>query len=358
MQTHKIAIVCNYQLRSDRIGGMDRFFKAFDSKAKEAGYAVDWYFKSYNGFDFYKNLNIISSEGKPIEAFTLNQIQGNQLNYQFIITHFTELCTPFYKNLKKLTGAYIIAVDHNPRPLLGFPLKKRLKNKIKGLLFGSFINQFVGVSQYTVDFILKDYGHHLKFKTKVIYNGIDTQVFKKRIQPNNNKFIVASHLRHSKGIQDLLEALVLLDENNRQAIKIDIYGEGPMEKELKHLTQSLKLEKIIFFHGSCSSLNELFCNYSFMLQPTYMECFSLSILESLSANVPVVTTPVGGNLEVIKHGINGFIYPAGDVEALATLLNQIINGELIINRDVSELVEQQFYLSKMVREHFDLVSCT
>ena len=42
MQTHKIAIVCNYQLRSDRIGGMDRFFKAFDSKAKEAGYTVDW----------------------------------------------------------------------------------------------------------------------------------------------------------------------------------------------------------------------------------------------------------------------------------------------------------------------------
>ena len=39
-----------------------------------------------------------------------------------------------------------------------------------------------------------------------------------------------------------------------------------------------------------------------------MECFSLSILESLSANIPVITTTVGGNLEVVTHEENGFIY--------------------------------------------------
>ena len=32
-----------------------------------------------------------------------------------------------------------------------------------------------------------------------------------------------------------------------------------------------------------------------------MECFSLSILESLAANIPVITTPVGGNLEVVTN---------------------------------------------------------
>jgi glycosyltransferase involved in cell wall biosynthesis len=49
--------------------------------------------------------------------------------------------------------------------------------------------------------------------------------------------------------------------------------------------------------GSTANLSELYCN-DYMVQPTHMECFSLSILESLSANVPVITTN-GGNEEVI-----------------------------------------------------------
>ena len=47
-----------------------------------------------------------------------------------------------------------------------------------------------------------------------------------------------------------------------------------------------------------------------MLQPTHMECFSLSILESFAANVPVITTNVGGNKEVIDEGENGYIFKA------------------------------------------------
>jgi glycosyltransferase involved in cell wall biosynthesis len=50
--------------------------------------------------------------------------------------------------------------------------------------------------------------------------------------------------------------------------------------------------------GSTANLSELYCRYDYMF-PSHMECFSLSILESLSANVPVITTNVGGNEEVI-----------------------------------------------------------
>jgi glycosyltransferase involved in cell wall biosynthesis len=246
-------------------------------------------------------------------------------------------------------------VDHNPRPLEGFPLLKIVKNKIKGVLYSAYIDQFIGVSEYTKIHILKDYGFFLAKKTSVIYNGIDTSVFRKRIDENNNKFVVSSHLRHSKGIQDLIQAVSILEDTVKKQIQIDVYGEGPFESELLEMTLAYHLEGIIHFMGGSSQLNALLSNYRYLLQPTYMECFSLSILESLAANVPVITTPVGGNLEIIEHGNNGFIFEPKDWTALAVLLTGIVVGDLKIDRDVSKQIEKDFNLEKMVDEHIGLL---
>jgi len=62
----------------------------------------------------------------------------------------------------------------------------------------------------------------------------------------------------------------------------------------------------MLFFGSSPKLNQIYSKYDYMIQPTYMECFSLSILESLSANVPVITTTVGGNEKVIVEDVNRF----------------------------------------------------
>jgi len=352
----KIAVICDYVLRPDRIGGMDRFFVLFDTKLKEQGHIVDWYVTNYTLFNYYEKLTISSAKGKKVEQLFLDICASEKKEYNIIITHFTELCTPFYKQYHQLfLKSKIIAVDHNPRPLDGFSLKKKLKKRIAGLLYSQYIDQFIGVSKYTVHHILKDYGTLLKKKTQVIYNGIDTRVFIKRTVSKNNRFIVASHLRVSKGIQDLIKALSLIDEKYLKHVVIDVYGEGPYESNLKELTQKYNLENNIIFKGSSAKLHELFCEYNYMIQPTYMECFSLSILESLSANVPVITTTVGGNLEVVVHGENGFIYKPGDCKKLSTILKDIICGEKEIKKTTSILIEQEYYLEKMVSEHINIL---
>lgn len=352
-----IAVVCNYQLKPERIGSMDRFYIGFDVQAKKLGYTIDWFFSSYDEFEFYKNLTVYGAKHQSVESLFLEHLKTQSTSYDVVITHFVELCTSFYKSVKVLSGSHIIAVDHNPRPLDGFSFKKRLKNKLKGIIYSKYINQFIGVSKYTQTHILKDYGSFLKPKAKVVYNGIALGRFKKRTLPYQNKFIVASHLRHSKGIQDLIKAVSLLDKNLSDRITIDIYGEGPYEKELKSLTKNLRLEKSISFKGSSSKLPELFCNYSYMLQPTYMECFSLSILESLSANVPVITTQVGGNLEVISNGVNGYVFPARNVDELVAILSSVTKEEMGITADVSKKIEQEYFLDKMVEEHIKCLPC-
>jgi glycosyltransferase involved in cell wall biosynthesis len=352
----KIAVVCNYALHPNRIGGMDRFFLGYDKKAKELGYEVDWYFIDYQGFDFYSDLTIFSSKHQNMEHFFLEKVHQEGLKYDVLVTHFLALCTSFYKKAKAIGIPQIIAVDHNPRPLEGFPVSKIIKNKIKGILFSGYIDQFIGVSRYTQNHILKDYGSFLAKKTKVIYNGIDTSVFKKRTQENKNKFILTSHLRHSKGIQDVIKAVATLEDSIKNQIQIDVYGEGPYDHELLEMTRLHHLQDNIHFKGSSSQLNELLSAYCYLIQPTYMECFSLSILESLSANVPVITTTVGGNLEIINNNTNGFIFEPKDVDALATILKKIVLGELKIEKEVSLQIENDFHLEKMIQEHIQLLN--
>lgn len=352
----KIAVVCNYALNPNRIGGMDRFFVGYDTKAKALGYEIDWYFLNYEPFDFYSELTVFSANNQNMESFFLRKIYQENLKYDILVTHFLALCTSFFKKAKVASIQQTIVVDHNPRPLEGFPLSKILKNKIKGILYSSSIDQFIGVSEYTRKHILKDYGFFLDQKTSVIYNGIDTSVFVKRTQENKNKFVVCSHLRQSKGIQDLIKAVSVLEDTVKNQIQIDIYGEGPYATELLEMTKANHLEKTIHFKGGTSQLNELLSNYSYLLQPTYMECFSLSILESLAANIPVITTTVGGNLEIIQHYQNGFIFEPKDYLALAGILKNIVLGNLKINNDVSLQIEKDFNLEKMVNEHIQLLN--
>lgn len=351
----KIAVVCNYALNPNRIGGMDRFYLAYDANAKELGYEIDWYFLDYQSFDFYWGLTIFSADNQNMEAFFLEKVNQEHLKYDILVTHFLALCTSFFKKAKATGIQNTIAVDHNPRPLEGFPLSKIIKNRIKGILYSRYIDRFIGVSDYTRKHIVQDYGFFLASKTSVIYNGIDIELFVKRTQENKNNFVVSSHLRHSKGIQDLILAVAILDNEIKNQIQIDVYGEGPYERELLEMTQSNNLEGTIHFKGGSSKLNELLSKYCYLIQPTYMECFSLSILESLAANVPVITTTVGGNLEIIKDGKNGFIFESKDFLALAVILKNIVMFNLKIKNDVSAQIGKDFNLGKMVKEHIALL---
>jgi len=349
-----IAVICNYDLNPNRIGGMDRFFVSYDEECKKLGYEISWFFAGGRKYDFYDNLEVhICSKDLCLEF--LNFYQKNE--YNIVITHFVELCTPFFKTIKTINNAFIISVDHNPRPIGGFPIKKRAKNKLKGILYSKYIDLFIGVSRYTTNCILNDFGKHLQAKTKVVYNGIATDVYLKREAENLGKFIVASHLRSSKGIQDLIKAVSLVSSDAKNKMIIDIYGDGPIENELKELVGSLELDTVFTFKGSTPELPNLYKNYSFLLQPTYMECFSLSILESLASNVPVVTTPVGGNKEVVINGVNGFIFPAKDVDKLSALLEEILNRSKKIEKNTFSEIEENFNLSRMVNEHITLLSC-
>jgi len=353
----KIAILCNYELLSERVGGMDHFFWKFDAKCKQNNVDVDWFFPNHSTHGEYFKLKIIKNKEQNVENCFLSFCKENKTNYTHVITHFVELCTPFFYKIKRISNAKIIAVDHNPRPINGYSLKKIVEKRVKGILFSRYIDLFIGVSNYTVQEIIKDFGGYLKHKTITIYNGVMIDNIQVRTTRNtvNPTFIVASHLRESKGIQDLIEAVSQLPDAIKSEIKIAIFGDGPFKDALILQTKNRQVKRNFQFMGSSANLNELFCQYDYMIQPTHMECFSLSILESLAANVPVITTNVGGNKEVITDGDNGFITEAKNSFMLQDIIKKVYLGEKKISKNTRLLVEDAFSLNQMVENHFKII---
>lgn len=355
----KIAVICNYELLPERVGGMDRFFWLFNKQCQELKYQIDWFFPNVSNHGHYSELKIISPEkNQSLESKFLNFSERQTEKYDVVITHFLELCTSFSKKIKQQNSATkFIAIDHNPRPIGGYPLKKKIEKRIKGLLYDSYTDLFVGVSDYTRKNILIDFGNHLNKKTIVVYNGIEFQQYKIRenratIHPT---FLVACHLRESKGIQDLIEAVNLLPNDTKNQITIDIYGKGNYQSHLEFLISKYNLKDNFNFKGSVNNLYDIYFQYDYLLQPTHMECFSLSILESLSANVPVITTSVGGNEEAIQNNTNGYIFKPKDVLALKDIIQKVFEGKLTIHENTRTLIETNFTIDKMVKEHINLI---
>jgi glycosyltransferase involved in cell wall biosynthesis len=352
---YKIAILCNYQLLPERVGGMDYFFWDFDKKCKENNIQVDWFFPNQATHGNYSDLTILSSDTKSVEHNFTVFCEQNKTEYSHIITHFVELCTPFFSKIKKISNAKIIAVDHNPRPLKGYSIKKKIQKKLKGILFSSYIDVFVGVSEYSKNELVKDFGNQIKSKILVIPNGLDVSKFKQKTDfISNNKFIVACHLRKEKGIQDLITAV---KEIKGFDFSIDIYGEGYYKEELDKMVEAFSLQKIFNFKGSVSDLNEIYYQYDYLIHPSHGETFCYSVLESLLCNLPVITTRNEGNvLGLVKENQNGFLFDASRTDQLKEILLNILNQNYILeNNSVINDNLHTFSLTKMVDNYFGLL---
>ncbi len=356
-----IAIICEYILIPERIGGMDRFFVAYDKSLKEKGYEVTWFFKNAVKFDFYKNLTIIDTNNIEVSSFFINYCSKNNLKYDVVNTHFTELCTKSYKRIKKLMNdVYIIAVDHNPRPMDGFTIKKQLKNKIKGKLYHKYIDAFIAVSEYSKENLIKDFGAQITSKIKIIFNGIETQKYIQKANFNtHNNFIVACHLRKEKGVQDIIEAVNILPNDLLEKIKITIYGEGPYENVLKQKVRDNNLENRIVFKGNTDQLESIYYQYDYLIHPSYGETFCFTVVESLMSNLPVITTNKAGNvLNLVIDKENGYTFDIGDVIELSSVLKKIVIAKEQIEGEIFyKEIENKFSISTMVNNHLKLLEC-
>ena len=199
-----------------------------------------------------------------------------------------------------------------------------------------------------------------KDKIKVIYNGVDFKSSELSKEEARRKIGIFGHLILSagrlvpwKGFRMLIKIMPRVLEIN-QAFRLVIVGDGPDRKVLESMVRNLGLSNKVYLVGK-KTQEELAVYMAaadmFVLNTGY-EGFSHQILETMSAGVPVITTAVGGNKEVIEQGENGFLVKYNDefnlVEAIRSLWNSPELGEEF--KEKSKKTLEKFSSEKMFSE--------
>ena len=193
----------------------------------------------------------------------------------------------------------------------------------------------------------------------VLYSGIELNHFEfneKHLHPQKNVMLVSiGRLVEKKGIRFAIIALSQLIEKGYQ-VKYTIIGYGPLEEELKALSERLGVKHLVNFTGWLSHeetiryLNQ--CHI--MLTPSITskngdkEGIPNVLKEAMALGLPVVSTLHSGIPELIKNKESGFLIAEGDANALADRIAFLIdhpdtwrkfsrNGRKVIERNYDSI---------------------
>ena len=168
--------------------------------------------------------------------------------------------------------------------------------------------KIIAVSHTTRDEAIKKLGINLD-NIKIIYNGLDHKKFhstkKKSKKPTILYFgRLMKYKRIDKLIEIFSKIVKLIPES-----ELIIAGTGVVENELKEKTKKLRLENKIKFLGYVSDeqKSDIMKKSWLFINPSSMEGWGVTIIESNSLGTPAISFNVPGLKESIKNGKTGYI---------------------------------------------------
>lgn len=169
-----------------------------------------------------------------------------------------------------------------------------------------------------------------KDKIYLVYNGIDISGFieKKKRKDDTIKLIMTGHIQLTKGQDQLVRAIGLLEEKYRSQIQVDFYGEAypDYQKRLNQYVKKYHLEKIVHFCGYCDHIPEKLSEYDIGIICSRAEGFGRVTVEYMAADLVVLASDTGANPELIEDGISGLLYRYNQPEDLAEKIRYLVNN--------------------------------
>jgi glycosyltransferase involved in cell wall biosynthesis len=119
----------------------------------------------------------------------------------------------------------------------------------------------------------------------------------------------------------LLEALSSPEWLER-SWKLTFYGSGPDESHIRALVKHFGLESKIEFGGYVRDLRNIWSDTHLHILPSAYEGLPLSLIESMFCGRPALVTRAGGNTELVRDGVEGFVSPGMHPEIIRETLER------------------------------------
>lgn len=182
---------------------------------------------------------------------------------------------------------------------------------------------------------------------RVVHNGIYEHELVP-ITPMQDPFdlLYLGELRFAKGIDTLLEALVILRARENSSPSLLLVGSGPEEAALKQRAEALGLTSQVTFDGP-GPIRAALARARIMVVPSRAESLPYVILEAAAAAQPLVSTHAGGIPEIFGP-FGDRLIPPDDADALAAALSDALKA------DEADLRQRAAQLADFVGRNFSL----
>lgn len=244
---------------------------------------------------------------------------------------------------------------------------KSLKHNIGRKVLSIFINRFIAVSEDIKHWLVNECG--IKGgKIRKIINGVDTTQYKPGFDKKKEKEMLGfdpevliigavGRLDKIKNYQMLLRAMQVIQKKKYPVLSVFI-GDGPERALLEAFANELNIHNVRFM-GQKNDVHSYFKIFDLFALTSFSEGISNTILESLASGVPVIATDVGGNKELVKDNVNGFLIPSDNHICLEKKIECLLKDENLrssFSLKARSLCEKEFSLEQMVKEYDSLYS--
>lgn len=247
----------------------------------------------------------------------------------------------------------------------GLSIDIKNTSRIKRFIYKNFIEKYA-LRNADLVYCVCEYACkrvYVKENTKNLYGFIhnaaplfnnkfnrDFSNYRRSLGFNKNDIIVTiiSRVSKEKGFDELIKSIPnILNENSE--IKFIIGGEGDYLPVVELRLNSFINTKKVIILGKISNVNEVLLASDIYVFPTYRENLSNSLLEASATGLPIVTTNVGGNPEIVKHEETGIlIEPYNSDQLTQAILNLSNDKALRIKYGRNGLDRMEKYFSQKI----------
>ncbi|MGL5926576.1 glycosyltransferase family 4 protein [Chroococcidiopsis sp.] len=174
-------------------------------------------------------------------------------------------------------------------------------------------------------------------KTLVIQENIDLD----NSQLQRPVFLFVGHIIPRKGLQILLAACKILQQQGYREYTLQVVGNGSQQEELAKFAQEHHLTDCIQWVGRVdyNLISTYFRNADVFVLPTLEDTWGVVVLEAMLLGKPVLCSTGAGTAELIVNGENGYVFDPNQPEKLAELMRQFIDRPTAIE-DMGKKAQQ------------------
>lgn len=180
----------------------------------------------------------------------------------------------------------------------------------------AFPMQKITISRWLVDIMRNKYGDA---ETSLVPNSVDTNQF--HAPPRDHQPVPTVGMLYSKvywkGCDISLKAFELATEEIPD-LRLVAFGKEAFKNQFPRGTRYYQLPPQ-------DKIRDIYAGCDVWLCGSWEEGFGLTVLEAMACRCPAVSTKVGGPLDIIEDGVNGFLVPTGDIKGLSGKLIKVLS---------------------------------